>query len=94
MRNIEIYEKMSKLSFIEIEREDATKIWEHTLKCFDQIKGIDTTNIEPLFTVLSHQAPLRDDIVIKNSTEKKLLFQGASSDTEENDGYYKVPKSV
>ena len=59
----------------------------------EQMKKIDTTGIEPMFTPAGHPAPLRDDVVTDGNIRDAILAD-APDDAGKSRGYFAVPKMI
>ena len=81
---------LSKLEFSENEierfRVDLNKIFDH----MEELNGVDTSNVEPLFNVLDLKDKLRKD-EIKNAEIKKEILKNAPNSDED---FIIVPKVV
>ena len=81
---------LSKLEFSENEiekfRVDLNKIFDY----MEELNGIDTNNIEPLFNVLDLKDALRKDEVEDAKIKKEILSNAPNSDEE----FIIVPKVV
>ena len=81
---------LSKLEFSESEiekfRVDLNKIFDY----MEELNGIDTSNIEPLFNVLDLKAALRKDEVKDAKIKKEILSNAPNGDDE----FVIVPKVV
>ena len=56
----------------------------------EQLKAVDTRNVEPLFHPIEQQQPLRDDIITESDCRDALHALSASFD----DGLYCVPQVI
>ena len=90
MNNIKQYEEMAKLDLPDSERGQISSIADMLIKSFGELDKKDTSNIEPLVTVLDVQNVLREDICIKNISREELLANAP----EQYDGYFQVPKTI
>ena len=90
MKDIKEYEAMAKLDLPVTERLRLSGSVEKLMDSFSALEKIDTTNTEPLVSVLNIQNVMRNDTVKKIITREELL----SSAPEEYDGYFMVPKTV
>ena len=90
MKDIKIYEAMAKLNLPETERQWVKDRVEKMLESFSALENIDTTNTEPLVTVLDIHNVMREDIAKKFITREELL----SNAPEQYDGYFQVPKTL
>jgi aspartyl-tRNA(Asn)/glutamyl-tRNA(Gln) amidotransferase subunit C len=59
----------------------------------EQMKQIDTSGIEPMFTPAEHAAPMRDDIVTDGNMRDEIL-SNAPDDAGKSRGYFAVPKII
>ena len=57
----------------------------------EQMKKIDTTGVEPMFTPAQHVAPIRADIVTTGNL-RDLLLKNSPDDAGKARGYFAVPK--
>ena len=90
MKDIKIYEAMAKLDLPEAERQLVKDRVEKLLESFSALENIDTSNTEPLVTVLNIKNVMREDIAKKFITREELL----SNAPEQYDGYFQVPKTI
>ena len=90
MKDIKEYELMAKLDLTEPERQIISGRMEKLIDSFSALEKIDTSNTEPLVTVLDIQNIMRDDVVKKIITRDELL----SSAPEQYGGYFQVPKTL
>ncbi|MDR1207194.1 MAG: Asp-tRNA(Asn)/Glu-tRNA(Gln) amidotransferase subunit GatC [Rickettsiales bacterium] len=59
----------------------------------EQMKQVDTTGIEPMFTPAEHAAPLRDDVVTDGNCRDAVLAN-TPDDAGKSRGYFAVPKII
>ena len=82
--------KLSKLEFSEDEiekyRMDLSKIFEY----MEELNGVDTSKIEPLFNVLDLKDRLRKDEVMNSEIKKDILDNAPDKDTD----FIIVPKVI
>ena len=90
MRNTKDYEAMAKLDLPEEERKWVSSCVDMLTDSFHALEAIDTSETEPLVTVLEIQNVLRKDKVNKQLTRDELL----SNAPEQYDGYFQVPKTL
>jgi len=90
MIDIKNYEAMAKLDLPETERQWVKDRVEKLLESFSALENIDTSNTEPLVTVLNIQNVMREDEAKKFITREELL----SNAPEQYDGYFQVPKTL
>ncbi|MCL2579131.1 MAG: Asp-tRNA(Asn)/Glu-tRNA(Gln) amidotransferase subunit GatC [Oscillospiraceae bacterium] len=84
------YESLTKLNLTEIERTQIEKIANKLIVSFEDLREIDTKNVEPLVSVLVLQNVLREDINVKSISREELL----SNAPEQYGGYFQVPKTL
>ena len=90
MKDLKEYEAMAKLDLSETERQILTGNVEKLVDSFSALENINTTDTEPLVTVLDIQNVMRNDVVKKIVTREELL----SSAPEQYDGYFQVPRTL
>lgn len=59
----------------------------------EQMKKIDTTGIEPMFTPVQHAAPMREDVVTVGNIRDAILAN-APDTAGKSRGYFAVPKVI
>jgi len=59
----------------------------------EQMKRVDTTGIEPMFTPAQHAAPMRDDVVTDGNLRDAVLAN-APDTAGKSRGYFAVPKVI
>lgn len=59
----------------------------------EQLKRVDTTGVEPMFTPAQHAAPMRDDIVAYGNIRDAVLAN-APDNAGTSRGYFAVPKVI
>ena len=85
--------KVAKLARIEInEEEEATLIAElnNILGWVDELKQVDTDNVEPMLSVFNESMQMREDKAESNFDNKQIL----DNSPESNSGFFVVPKVV
>ena len=90
MQNIQNYEAMMKFNLPETEREWISGCADMLTDSFNALTGIDTSDAEPLVTVLDINNILREDIASKMLSREELLANAP----EQYDGYFQVPKTL
>ena len=90
MKDIKEYEAMAKLDLPGTERQWLSGRVDSLMDSFSALEKINTTDTEPLVTVLEIQNVMRNDIAKKAITREELL----SGAPEEYDGYFQVPKTL
>ena len=90
MKDFREYEAMAKLDLSEQEREWLSERAEKLIEEFSALEKIDTSNTEPLVTVLDLRNILREDTVKMIITREELL----SNAPEQYDGCFQVPKTL
>ncbi len=56
----------------------------------DQLRKLDTSNVEPMLSVANHNQPLRQDIINQTNMAKDVLSNAPSEKYQ----YYVVPKVI
>ena len=90
MENIKDFENMVKLNLSEEERPWATELAGKLIESFGALSSIDTSEVEPMITVLDVQNVLRDDVCVKTVTREELL----SNAPGKSGGYFQVPRTL
>lgn len=90
MIDIKSYEAMSKLNLPEEERSQISAWADMLMTDFDAFSDIDTSDTEPLYTVLDVKNVLREDISVKMLSREELLENAPM----QYDGYFQVPKTL
>lgn len=89
----ETVRKVANLARIEVSEADLDKVlpkMASTLAWVEQLKELNTDNVEPLSSVVDIDAHLREDIVTDGGITDKIL----SNAPESVQGYFVVPKVV
>jgi aspartyl-tRNA(Asn)/glutamyl-tRNA(Gln) amidotransferase subunit C len=89
----ETVRKVANLARIEVSEADIDKHhpkMQSTLQWVEQLSEIDTSNVEPLASVVDITLPLREDIVTDGGIQDLIL----SNAPESVQGYFVVPKVV
>ena len=60
-------------------------------KWMEELRDVDTTGIEPMYSPARHNAPLRDDVVGEPNMREQIL-KGAPDNAGTSRGYFAVPK--
>ena len=81
---------MAKIDLPEPERQLVSGCMDKLITDFAALENIDTSETEPLVTVLNIHNVLRDDIAKKFITREELL----SNAPEQYDGCFQVPKTL
>lgn len=81
---------LCKISFREEEIDSFTGDFQKVLKFVDNIKEVDTENVEPTYHVNEYESYMREDIVKASLTSKEATM----NTKEEQYGYFKVLKIV
>ena len=93
MINREVVENVAKLSRLYLE-EDEIVLYAQQLRqildTIDELRQIDTDNIEPLAHVMPVENVFREDMAGECFHQEKVL----ANTTEQMDGMFKVPKIV
>ena len=85
--------KVAKLARIEInEEEEITLIAElnNILGWVDELKQVNTENVEPMLSVFNESMPMREDKAESNFDNTQIL----NNSPEKNSGFFVVPKVV
>ena len=85
--------KVAKLARIEInEEEEITLIAElnNILGWVDELKQVNTENVEPMLSVFNESMPMREDKAESNFDNTQIL----NNSPENNSGFFVVPKVV
>ena len=85
--------KVAKLARIEInEEEETTLITElnNILGWVDELKQVNTENVEPMLSVFNESMPMREDKAESNFDNTQIL----NNSPENNSGFFVVPKVV
>ena len=90
MKDLRKYESMAKLDLPETERQGLSSQAESLIESFSALESIDTTNVEPLVSVLDIQNVFRDDVAEKLMSREELL----SNAPEQYNGFFQVPKTL
>ncbi|MBN2676248.1 MAG: Asp-tRNA(Asn)/Glu-tRNA(Gln) amidotransferase subunit GatC [Alphaproteobacteria bacterium] len=62
------------------------------LNWVEQLKELDTSNVEPLLSTAQHNLPRREDIVKTHGQRQAVLDNAPDTDSEEH--FFAVPKVV
>jgi len=90
MLNFSDYENMAMLELQASEREHLEKRFTDIVQHFPKLDKYDTSDVEPLVSVLDLHNIMREDVVCKSITRDELL----SSAPEHTDGYFIVPETL
>jgi len=90
MFDVKKYEAVAKLNLLEAERAVILERANLLMESFDLLKHVDTSEVEPMVSVLEIQNILRDDVCVKQISRDALL----SNAPEQYDGYFQVPKTL
>ena len=78
------------LDLPESEREMLKERFDAITDEFTALDGYDTSEVEPLVTVLDVQNVMREDVSAKYMTRDELLKNAP----EQHDGYFQVPATI
>ena len=81
---------LSRLSFEGNEKENIRQDLENILAMCEKLKGVDTTNVEPLIYMSESHTVLRNDEVIQDITKADALKNAPKSDSD----FFRVPKVI
>ena len=90
MRKFSDYENMAMLELSESERASLTKRFDEIVGGFSALDAFDTSEVEPLVSVLDLHSVLREDVSSKFISRDELLENAP----EQNDGYFQVPAAI
>jgi len=90
MLGVTEYEAMAMLDLQNEERTALEKCINELSKSFSKLEQVDTTNVQPLVSVLDIKNVLREDISAKIISRDKIL----ESAPEQYDGYFQVPGTL
>ena len=79
---------LSKLEFTSDETPAILKDMNQMLEFIDQLKELDTTNIDPLIHMTEDENILREDDAITGASQQEALKNAPSKDST----YFKIPK--
>ncbi len=85
--------KVAKLARIEINEEEETILiteLNNILGWVDELKQVDTDNVEPMLSVFNESMQMREDKAESNFDNKQIL----DNSPESNSGFFVVPKVV
>ena len=85
--------KVAKLARIEINEEDETTLiteLNNILGWVDELKQVDTDNVEPMLSVFNESMQMREDKAESNFDNSQIL----DNSPESNSGFFVVPKVV
>lgn len=89
----ETVRKVANLARIEVSEADLDKVlpkMASTLQWVEQLKELNTDNVEPLASVVNINLQLREDVVTDGGIQQKILANAP----EESMGFFVVPKVV
>ena len=81
---------LSKLEFTSDETTAILKDMNQMLEFIDQLKELDTTNIDPLIHMTEDENILREDDAIAGASQQEALKNAPSKDST----YFKIPKVI
>lgn len=88
VKEVEYAAKLARLELADDEKEKYTDQFSKILDYFNQLKEVNTENVEPMEHVLPVRNVMRDDKVEQASMKNKILKNAPL----EEDGYFRVPK--
>jgi len=89
----EVVAKVAKLAKLRL---DATKIerfagqMDGILAYMETLGAVDTTGVEPLYSPVEHETPLRADVAVKTASRDQILANAPKTDGQ----FFVVPKIV
>ena len=90
MRTFNDYESMAMLDLPESERTGLKERFDEITGSFSALDAFDTSNVEPLVSVLDIHSVLREDEAEKIISRDELLKNAP----EQHDGYFQVPAAI
>jgi aspartyl-tRNA(Asn)/glutamyl-tRNA(Gln) amidotransferase subunit C len=87
-QEVERVAELARLEITEAEKEAFSRQLSSILTYIEQLKGIETTGIEPTATVLDQTNVFRDDVVRQSLSVERALANAPEVD----EGYLRVPK--
>jgi aspartyl-tRNA(Asn)/glutamyl-tRNA(Gln) amidotransferase subunit C len=87
-QTVQYIAKLARLSLSEQEEALYTKQLGKIIEYFDELKAIDTTNIEPMSHALSVTNVMREDVVVPSPGHASLLNGAPASEK----GFFRVPR--
>lgn len=88
VKDVEYAAKLARLELTGAEKEKYTRQFSDILGYFDQLKEVDTSNVEPMAHVMPVKNVMRED-EIRHDCSRDDILQNAPL---EEDGYFRVPK--
>jgi aspartyl-tRNA(Asn)/glutamyl-tRNA(Gln) amidotransferase subunit C len=74
----------------EASEEDLLKI----IAYIKELDEVDTTNVHPTYQVGEMNSPLREDVVVENPLQEKLIEDVLTAAPKTNDRYFVVPAII
>ena len=90
MRTFNEYESMAMLDLPELERARLKERFNEITSGFSALDAFDTSEVEPLVSVLDFNSVLREDEAEKFISRDELLKNAP----EQHDGYFQVPATI
>ena len=87
-KEVEHVAKLARLELSEDEKGTFTRQLSAILTYMDQLKTLDTSDVEPTMTVLPTENVFRDDEVRPSLPQERALANA----TEQADGFFRVPR--
>lgn len=88
IKEVEHVAKLARLALTDEEKEKFAKQMGDILDYFNQLKEVNTDNIEPMAHAITVTNVMREDAVVKQATREEIL----SNAPDEENGYFRVPK--
>ena len=82
--------RLAKLKFSEEEKKDLKTDLERMIEFVEQLKEVDTTNVEPLLHITDAVNVLREDEIKQTITKQEVLLNAPLTDGN----FFKVPKMI
>jgi aspartyl-tRNA(Asn)/glutamyl-tRNA(Gln) amidotransferase subunit C len=82
--------KLSRLHLDDAKLERFAGQMDDILAYMETLGSLDTSGVEPLYSPVTHETPLRDDVVVKACTRDQILANAPATDGQ----FFIVPKIV
>ena len=90
LRRFTDYESMAMLDLSDVERVRLMERFEEVTSGFAALDAFDTSDVEPLVSVLDFHSVLREDVAKKFISRDELLKNAP----DQHDGYFQVPAAI
>jgi len=88
VKDVEHTAKLARLELTDEEKEKYTRQFSDILGYFDQLKEVDTSDVEPMAHVMPIKNVMREDEIKQEHSRDDILRNAPL----EEDGYFRVPK--